>query len=63
MFAAITTQAAASDNSLAELRAEAQTRGGLNEQALRTLEAAGVFAAFSAALDQVAARLARAHKR
>ena len=41
MFAGIIAQAAATDNSLAELRAEAQTQGGLNEQALRTLEAAG----------------------
>ena len=62
MVAAITAQAATSDISLTELRAEAQTPGGLNEQALRTLQAAGVFAAFSTALDQIAARLARAHK-
>jgi pyrroline-5-carboxylate reductase len=63
MVAAITAQAATSDISLTELRAEAQTPGGLNEQALRTLQAAGVFAAISTALDQIAARLAQAHKR
>ena len=63
MFAGIIGQAAATDNSLAELRAEAQTQGGLNEQALRTLEAAGVFTALSRALDQVAARLNQAHAR
>jgi pyrroline-5-carboxylate reductase len=62
MFAAITAHAAASGASIAGLRAEAQTPGGLNEQALRTLEAAGVFTAFSRTLDQVAARLAAAHE-
>ena len=35
MFAGLTAQAAASDSSLAELRAEAETRGGLNEQVMR----------------------------
>jgi pyrroline-5-carboxylate reductase len=63
MFAGITAQAVASNNSLAELRAEAETRGGLNEQALRTLEAAGVFTALSHALDNVGVRLNKAHER
>lgn len=63
MFAGITAQAVASDSSLAELRAEAETRGGLNEQAMRTLGAAGAFTALSHALDQVAARLDEAHER
>lgn len=62
MFAGITAQAAASDAPLAELRAEAQTKGGLNEQALRSLEAAGMFTALSQALDEIAARLAQAHR-
>jgi pyrroline-5-carboxylate reductase len=62
MFAALTAQAAASDDSLAELRAEAETPGGLNEEALRTLEAAGVFTALAHALDKIGARLNRAYE-
>ena len=62
MFAGITAQAAASDDPLAELPAEAQTQGGPNEQALRSLTAAGMFTALSQALDQIAARLAQAHE-
>ena len=48
--------------SLAALRDEAQTPGGLNEQVLRELTAAGSFTAIEQAMDRIAERLAAAHR-
>jgi len=48
--------------SFAALAEEYQTRGGLNEQVLRSITDQGLFAAFENALDAVLERLAAAHK-
>jgi pyrroline-5-carboxylate reductase len=48
--------------SFAALAEEYQTRGGLNEQVLRSVTDQGMFAAFENALDAVLERLAAAHK-
>jgi pyrroline-5-carboxylate reductase len=61
MFAGLARLAATSEATLAELRDEAQTPGGLNEQALRELRGAGSFDALQRSLDAIAARLAAAH--
>jgi pyrroline-5-carboxylate reductase len=49
--------AASPQSSFAELTEEHQTRGGLNEQVLQSITAAGVFTDLEHALDGVLARL------
>jgi pyrroline-5-carboxylate reductase len=56
-FAAITQQVASSKYSLDRLVGDAQTKGGLNEQALRELQEASIFEAVVAALNHAARRL------
>jgi pyrroline-5-carboxylate reductase len=51
------TAAASPQSSFAELTEEHQTRGGLNEQVLQSITAAGVFTNLEHALDGVLARL------
>lgn len=57
MFAGITSQAATSERSLSQLLIEAQTPGGLNEQALEELRGSGVFQAIESILDTIAHRV------
>jgi len=56
------TAIAADQDDLARLRDASQTRGGLNEQALRQLTTAGHYAAMREALDAVLLRLETAGK-
>ena len=61
MFHALSTLAVrAPDGDFEALVAEAMTPGGLNEQALKEIRAAGGFEAFLAALDAILARLGEA---
>ncbi len=61
MFHALSTLAVrAPDGDFEALTAEAMTPGGLNEQALKEIRAAGGFEAFLAALDAILARLGEA---
>lgn len=58
MFHALSVLAEAHrGDGFAELVAEAQTPGGLNEQALREIRAAGAYTAFGDALDAILLRL------
>src|SRR6185312_9704988 len=52
------TAMSAAERSFGELVEEHQTRGGINEQIRKHLEAKGMFAELTAALDAVQARLA-----
>jgi pyrroline-5-carboxylate reductase len=56
------TSPAAPGRSFAALAEEYQTRGGLNEQVLRSVTDQGMFATFENALDAVLERLVAAHK-
>ncbi|MBX6324224.1 MAG: F420-dependent NADP oxidoreductase, partial [Rhodospirillaceae bacterium] len=54
--------ATAGQRDFARLRAESQTRGGLNEQAMALLAAQGHFARLHETLDAVLARLTAAER-